>query len=138
MDIFGIGPLNIILILGIMLIVFGPERLPEMAARAGKLVRELRSYASDVTSEFGGEIADLQQQFAGVHEDVRAFGRELQQSTSEVGASIRDAGSGLLRTPDPSVPGLNEPPPQVTASDNVVPLTNAPVRARVDDYKPGS
>ncbi|MGI8552519.1 MAG: twin-arginine translocase TatA/TatE family subunit, partial [Dehalococcoidia bacterium] len=30
MEFFGIGPLNIILILGVMLIVFGPERLPEM------------------------------------------------------------------------------------------------------------
>src|SRR5579872_4037434 len=34
---------ELIIILVIGLIVFGPERLPEMAAQAGRMVRELRS-----------------------------------------------------------------------------------------------
>jgi len=138
MDLFGIGPLNLVLILGVLLVVFGPDRLPEIAARAGKLIRELRSYASDVTGEFSGEIAEIQQHFTGVQEDLRAVGRDLQTTSSEIGAAVRDAGSSLSSTPAPTVPGLNEPPPQSSASEKVVPLTNSPLRTRVDDYKPGS
>jgi sec-independent protein translocase protein TatB len=138
MDIFGIGPLNIIVILGVMLIVFGPERLPEMAARAGKMVRDLRSYASDVTGEFGGEFAEIQQHLTGVQDDVRALGREFQQTSAELGASVREATAGAAGKSASDVAGVNDPPPRAAASDNVLPLTNAPLRARVDDYKPGS
>jgi sec-independent protein translocase protein TatB len=137
MDFFGLSPLNIVLILGVLLIVFGPDRLPEMAARAGKMIRDLRSYASDVTGEFSGEIAEIQQHFTGVQDDLRSVGRDLHQTTQELGASVRDAGSGLNSSPQP-VPSLNEPPPAATTPENVVPLTNSPLRPRVDDYKPGS
>jgi sec-independent protein translocase protein TatB len=138
MDFFGIGPLNLILILGVLLIVFGPDRLPEMAARAGKLVRELRSYASDVTSEFSGEIAEIQQQFTGVQDDLRSFGGDLQQTSTDVGATVKDATAGLSDSQGSAVPSLNEPPPQTAPSDKVVPLTNSPIRTRVEDYKPGT
>jgi len=136
MDLFGIGPLNLVLIFGVMLIVFGPERLPEMAARAGKLLRELRAYASDMTGEFGGELAEIQQHFAGVQEDLRSFGEEMRQTSADVGNSIRDATSSLSPTPASAISGVNAPPP---TPENADPLTNAATaRPRVDDYKPGS
>lgn len=138
MDFFGIGPLNLVLILGVLLIVFGPDRLPEMAARAGKLVRDLRSYASDVTGEFSGEIAEIQQHFTGMQDDLRSVGRDLQASSREIGDTVRDAGSGVTGVPASAVPSLNEPPPSPTAPEKVVPLTNSPLRTRVEDYKPGS
>jgi sec-independent protein translocase protein TatB len=139
MDFFGIGPLNLILILGVLLIVFGPDRLPEMAARAGKLVRDLRSYASDVTGEFSGEIAEIQQHFTGVQDDLRSVGRDLRTTSTEIGNTVRDAGSNIPGTAaSSSMPALNEPPPQITAPEKIVPLTNSPLRARVEDYKPGS
>ncbi|MFN2625798.1 MAG: sec-independent translocase [Mycobacteriales bacterium] len=57
----GWGEVAVLVILG--LLVFGPERLPKIAADAGRLVRQLRSMASDVTSdlksELGPEMADL-------------------------------------------------------------------------------
>lgn len=138
MEFFGIGPLNLILILGVMLIVFGPERLPEMAAKAGRLVRDLRAYASDMTGEFSGELTELRQQFDGVQDEMRTLGSDLQTTTAEVGASVREATAGvsdLGRTSRPSaVTGVNETPPP----DKVVPLTPAPIRPRVEDYKPGS
>jgi sec-independent protein translocase protein TatB len=134
MDLFGIGPLNLILIFGVMLIVFGPDRLPEMAARAGKLLRDLRAYASDMTGEFSGELAEIQQHFVGVQDDLRSFGQEIRQTSSDIGGSIRDATSGPSPSSESSVAGVNAPPP---APDKVVPLPNAAPRPRVDDYKPG-
>jgi sec-independent protein translocase protein TatB len=138
MDFFGIGPLNLLLILGVLLIVFGPERLPEMAAKAGKLVRDLRSYASDVTGEFSGEIAEIQQHFTGMQDEFRGFGQEVQQTSASVRDIVRDASLGVSERADSTVPSLNAPPPKPAGDDKVVPLTNAPIRARVEDYKPGS
>jgi sec-independent protein translocase protein TatB len=137
MDLFGIGPLNLLLILGVLLVVFGPDRLPEMAARAGKLVRELRSYASEVTGEFGGEIAEIQQHFNGVQNDLRGIGTDLQSTTADINRSVQDATSGLNDKPA-AVPSLNEPPPAPQVSDKVVPLAGANPRPRIDDYKPAS
>jgi sec-independent protein translocase protein TatB len=138
MDLFGIGPLNLLLILGVLLIVFGPDRLPEMAARAGKMIRELRAYASDVTGEFSGEIAEIQQHFTGVQDEFRGLGRDLQQTTAGIHDVVQDATSGLTSSGKATMPTLNEPPPQPAGDEKVVQLTNTPMRTRVEDYKPGS
>ncbi|AFM40902.1 Sec-independent protein secretion pathway component [Desulfosporosinus acidiphilus SJ4] len=50
------GLTEILLILGIALILFGPEDLPEIARTIGKIVFELRKATQDVTREFQGTI----------------------------------------------------------------------------------
>jgi sec-independent protein translocase protein TatB len=51
----------VILLLGLFL--FGPERLPGMAADAGRMLRRLRAYVKEMTQELkdelGPEVADL-------------------------------------------------------------------------------
>ena len=41
-----VGPLEILLVLGIALIIFGPKRLPELGRSMGKGIREFRSSLS--------------------------------------------------------------------------------------------
>jgi len=57
----GWGEISVLLVLG--LFVFGPERLPGIAAEAGKSLRKLRNYAKgltdDLKTELGPEIGDL-------------------------------------------------------------------------------
>ena len=50
MDILGIGPLELVLILVIALMVFGPDKLPEIGAKMGKGVRELRQLSREITA----------------------------------------------------------------------------------------
>lgn len=47
-----IGPLEILIVAMIGLIVFGPQKLPEIARSIGKAASELRRMASEVRSEF--------------------------------------------------------------------------------------
>ena len=52
-----IGPLEILVIAVIALIVFGPEKLPDMARTVGRGVNQLKSMASDVKSDFDAGLA---------------------------------------------------------------------------------
>ncbi len=47
-----IGPLEILVVGVLALLVFGPEKLPEMARSLGKGVTMLKRMASDAKSEF--------------------------------------------------------------------------------------
>src|SRR5207237_229634 len=53
--------ISVLIVLG--LFVFGPERLPGMAADAGRLLRRVRAYAKglteDLKTELGPEVGDL-------------------------------------------------------------------------------
>jgi TatA/E family protein of Tat protein translocase len=49
MEILGIGPLELVLILVVALLVFGPEKLPEIGANLGRSVRELRNMSREIT-----------------------------------------------------------------------------------------
>jgi sec-independent protein translocase protein TatB len=57
----GWGEISVLIVLG--LFVFGPERLPGMAAEAGRALRKLRLYAkgltADLKAELGPEVGDL-------------------------------------------------------------------------------
>lgn len=46
-----IGPLEIMAIAVIALVVFGPQRLPEIARNIGKAVNEMRRISNDMRSE---------------------------------------------------------------------------------------
>lgn len=53
-----IGPMEIMVVAIIALVVFGPEKLPELARTLGRYASELRRVAGEVRSEFEFGIDD--------------------------------------------------------------------------------
>ncbi len=39
---FGIGPMELLLVLGVVLLLFGPKRLPQLGKSLGKTVKAIR------------------------------------------------------------------------------------------------
>jgi len=60
MDFFGIGFGEVLLILIVALIIWGPRRLPEIARTLGRTVRALRKATYDLTSAVTKEL-DIQE-----------------------------------------------------------------------------
>ncbi len=48
--------MELILILVVALMIFGPRRLPEIGAALGKAIREFREMSQDVTSDIAREL----------------------------------------------------------------------------------
>jgi sec-independent protein translocase protein TatB len=61
--VFNLDWSEILVLVVLAVIIFGPERLPELARKAGRIVRYLRAIANDATgrlqAELGPEFADL-------------------------------------------------------------------------------
>jgi sec-independent protein translocase protein TatB len=61
--VFGIGLPELMVIAVVGVVVFGPDRLPELARQAGRMVRQLRNLAqsaqTQLREELGPEYADL-------------------------------------------------------------------------------
>jgi sec-independent protein translocase protein TatB len=95
-----------LLVLGVLaLIIFGPERLPSMAAQAGRLLRELRRMAEGAKSELqdslGPEFTQFTDQFDIADLNPKHFVRkhvinELTGDGALLGGSA-DVGNGAAR-----------------------------------------
>jgi len=93
MDILGIGFAEIVFILIIAMMVFGPRRLPEIAAKAGKIVRDLRNMSNGLLAEWQREITvaarleeleKAKQEFNQMKEDFTGVKQELTDAKTSV------------------------------------------------------
>ena len=61
---FGVGLPEFLVIFVVAILVFGPDRLPDFARQAGRLVRQVRTFTQaardDLRKELGPEFADLE------------------------------------------------------------------------------
>ena len=57
MDFLNIGPFELILILLLAFLFFGPEKLPGMAAKAGRWYRSFRKATFDLSKSFSEELS---------------------------------------------------------------------------------
>ena len=61
---FGVGLPEMAVIAFVAVLVFGPDKLPELARQAGQMIRKAREFANsardELRSELGPEYADLE------------------------------------------------------------------------------
>ncbi|HXW62105.1 MAG TPA: twin-arginine translocase TatA/TatE family subunit [Candidatus Acidoferrales bacterium] len=63
---------HLIVIFVVALVVFGPEKLPELARGLGKIMAEFRRHTNDLRSTFEGHLRDLEREA-----DARKIGGSL-------------------------------------------------------------
>jgi len=82
---------EILTIMLVILIVFGPNRLPEMAQKAGQLVRRARSIVNDLKQEFEGEWEEVSQPLKDVREEVMGVKEEMDSSMAALNDDVAKA-----------------------------------------------
>ena len=92
MDFFGIGFGELLLILILALIVWGPRRLPEIARTLGKMARTLKRASSDLTAEMTREIEEDKS-----HLPPKELSGDKAEKTSPEGKSKRQDNKGTTK-----------------------------------------
>ena len=52
MDLFGMGTFELLTIFVVATLIFGPNRIPEFARKAGQFLRSFKSITAEATKEF--------------------------------------------------------------------------------------
>jgi Tat protein translocase TatB subunit len=125
MDILGIGFPELILIFIIALMVFGPRRLPEIAAKVGKTVADLRNMSSGLLTEWQREIAvatrveeleKTRQELDQIKQDLKQTQGELAAEASEQVKELKETRKELEKATQQSPRALKETSAEDTSS----------------------
>jgi sec-independent protein translocase protein TatA len=88
-----IGPAEILVVLVLALIVFGPKRLPEVGRQVGRAVRELRRMQDTMRSELDGVMNPDVRPRPSTPQPQLSGGEETEHSTyPSVGSEQHDEG----------------------------------------------
>lgn len=118
-----LGPAEILVILVIALLVFGPNKMPDMARQAGRAFKEFRRVQQHLRSEISGAMSDL---------DVSSMGNPSSTSAPEA-SDMMGGGDPVPMLPPKDLSPSNGPPRDAQAS---TPPAGAP--ATPDDATPSS
>jgi sec-independent protein translocase protein TatB len=91
MQLIGIGIPELLLILGLTVLVVGPERLPEVAAQLAKWIRQAQAYANYVRKDFNDFIGDIEKETGTSRKDLEDIGKVLRRDIDRVGDEVNKA-----------------------------------------------
>jgi sec-independent protein translocase protein TatB len=91
---------HMIVVFIVVLVVFGPQKLPELARGLGKLMAEFRKASTDFKTAFEEEMRDLERQ-----------AREVERRKAEVAAAAASAASPTQPATQGTPPNVETQPP---------------------------
>ena len=107
MNILGIGPLELLLIMVLALVVLGPEKLPGLIAQVGKTINDLRRLTSQLSDEFNQTLQAELNETRSVVEDTKQTFKDAQASWNDAVNVGSAAPSGASSA---AAPVVAEPP----------------------------
>jgi sec-independent protein translocase protein TatB len=120
----GVGWQEVFLVMVLLLVVVGPQRLPTVAYQIGRAVRTMQMYARAVRDEFSEEITYLEDQYKTVRGEVDETRRSLREETAKMDAELRavtasaEEGMKELTTPLEQLPALAAGPAKTAETAN--------------------
>ncbi len=95
MNFLGIGYQELLLVLVLLLVVVGPERLPTMAYQIGRAVRQMQRYARAVRDEFSEEFDYLETQYRTVRGEIETTKSTLREGQAKFESELQSATPAL-------------------------------------------
>lgn len=87
-----IGFLELIVIVGVAFIVFGPDKMPEFARTVGKALKELKSVTGELSKEMKESIAEPLEE---IQKPIKEITAPLTDIKKEFDNSIKDVTDSL-------------------------------------------
>jgi TatA/E family protein of Tat protein translocase len=87
--------MELLLIIVLALIVFGPAKLPEIMGQVGKAVNDFRRATSDLSEEFNKTIQAELQETKSVMDEAKAVMTDARTAVTDVHASVNSAVTNL-------------------------------------------
>ncbi len=141
MQMFGIGVLELLVILTIAVLVVGPERLPQLASDLARWIRTARAMGQRLTREFDDTWKEFEREAGTTREDWKeiqsVFMRNSRQVTGAIEKAVADvetagdAANAPAAAPsnviafDSTSRGVAETPPAATAEPPPAAATQA-------------
>ncbi len=88
MKMFGLGVGEVLIILVVAFLMFGPKQLPEVGRQVGKAVKGFKETADDLRQTVDPEINMIQQEFKMVEQDLTA---SMKEAEDEINAATKGA-----------------------------------------------
>src|SRR5438046_8187831 len=85
MNFLGMGPLELMLIVVLALIVFGPAKLPEIMGQVGKAIGDFRRATSELSDEFNKTIQTELGEARSVYDETKSA---LKDAHADVNAAV--------------------------------------------------
>jgi sec-independent protein translocase protein TatB len=85
---FGVGILELMVILILTVLVVGPDRMPQVAADLAKWIRQTRAYARHLMGDFNSVVADLEKEAGTSREDWKEIASVVTRHTGSVGQEL--------------------------------------------------
>ena len=113
MDFLGVGVPELAVIIVLALIFVGPRDLPRLAAKAAKLVRDIRKMTEGISAEWQREVSAIDLDLGGV--------KELADELNAAQESVRKMTTATLNLDE-----VVNPKPTATPADGAAPATPPP------------
>lgn len=81
---FGLGAGEILIILILAFLLFGPKQLPEVGRQVGKAVKGLKETAEDLRKSVEPEVTLIQQEVKMVEQDLEASVKEAEEEVNAI------------------------------------------------------
>jgi len=83
---------EILTILVVILVIFGPKRLPEFARKTGQLIAQARRAVASFTAEFETDYGESVNPIKDLTEELGGFRQDLTKTVTSFGAALSDGG----------------------------------------------
>ena len=103
----------------VALIVLGPQRLPQLARKAGEWTRTVRAIALDFRQGLEREIGEIENPIRQIRDDVTRPIREVENELRSVGGDLRGAAAEVDRELSWKAPPPTEGPTPADAADDL-------------------